>query len=192
MGTQRQSASTRHSASQPDAVGHKPKVGFRLPWIAWLLVAFAAVALVAAAIVAVSAGVRVVQVLPDAGSEQAAVTTPIRVTFSREPDEESLESHYHIEPEVAGTWAVEGDEAVFIPDRALDPGVSYTVTLEAGLRDKGDRQLANDYHWQFRTREPQLLYLGWPEPRASGRQLFLAPPGGAPIQLTGHPLGVWD
>jgi Tol biopolymer transport system component len=70
--------------------------------------------------------------------------------------------------------------------------VSYKVTLEAGLRDKGGRQLADDYHWQFRTREPQLLYLGWPEPGASARQLCLAPAGGAPIQLTDHPLGVWD
>jgi Tol biopolymer transport system component len=43
------------------------------------------------------------------------------------------------------------------------------------------------------ARAPQLLYLGWPDPDAEARQLFLAPLDGSPSrQLTDQAGGVWD
>ena len=164
----------------------------RFPWIVWLLLAVAGAGLLAAAIAVVSANMRVVQVWQAEGEQQAAITAPIRVVFSREPDAASLESRARIEPPVDGSWVVEGNEAVYEPARALDPGVTYTATLEAGIRSQGDRQLASEFVWQFRTRDPQLLFLGRPEPGAGIRQLFLAPLEDAPRQLTDHAQGVWD
>ncbi len=156
------------------------------------MLALACAGLLAAAIAVVSADMRVVQVWPAEDEQQAAITAPIRVVFSREADAASLEARARIEPEVDGSWLVEGDEALFVADRALEPGASYTVTLEAGIRSQSDRQLAREFGWRFRTREPQLLYLGWPEPGADGRQLFVAAFEDAPRQLTDHPQGVWD
>jgi Tol biopolymer transport system component len=140
----------------------------------------------------VSASMRVVEVLPHACEQQAAVAAPIRVVFSHQPEAASLRSHFHIEPGIDGSWSIEGDEAVFLPERALDAGATYSVTLEAGIRGQGDRYLADDFRWQFRTRKPQLLYLGWPEPGAAVRQLFVASPEGTQLQLTDHSQGVWD
>jgi Tol biopolymer transport system component len=47
--------------------------------------------------------------------------------------------------------------------------------------------------WRFRTRNPQLLYLGREQPGADIRQLFVvALDGAAPRQLTNEVQGVWD
>ena len=192
MSIQRQTTRTRNLPGQPAKAGHNTGSRFRLPWIVWLLLAVAGVVLVAVAITLVPANMRVLRVWPADGEEQAAITAPVHIAFSREPDQVSIESHFSIEPEVAGSWAVEGKEAVFVPDRALDPGVTYSVILEAGLLGQGDRQLANKFAWQFQTREPELLYLGWTESGAGPRQLFVASLESAPRQLTDHALGVWD
>jgi hypothetical protein len=201
MDTRRESAHTCYERGHPAEPGRTrqgsgPKTATwrrsGTPWAVWLLLAIAGVALLIVAITLVSADMRVLQVVPAADEDQAPITTPIRVAFSREPDVASVQSHYHIEPEVDGTWGAVGDEAVFVPDRALDLGVTYTVSLEAGIRGRGDRLLASDFAWHFRTRDPELLFLGWPQLGADGRQLFVASLVDAPRQLTNHPLGVWD
>ena len=67
---------------------------------------YAASGMLVVAIAVVSAHMRVVQVWPPEGDQEAAITTPIRITFSREPGAASLESHFRIEPEVAGSWTI--------------------------------------------------------------------------------------
>jgi Tol biopolymer transport system component len=94
----------------------------------------------------------------------------------------------------------------FWPHPTWAPGQAYTLTLQAGVAAVSGRVLAEEGTWSFRTRSPQLLYLGRSGSGLSAdepRQLFVAsgdvadatasePAGAAGRQLTTHAEGVWD
>lgn len=145
------------------------------------------------------AGLRLTAVSPDAGDAQAAITSPLRLTFSHGVDPAGVEARLHVEPETPGRLLVEGRQVTFWPHSAWEPGQAYTVTLEAGVAATSGRVLTEDRTWSFRTRSPQLLYLGRSAPALSGhevRQLFVASLDAAGDdrgrQLTTDPGGVWD
>lgn len=144
------------------------------------------------------AGMRLTAVWPAAGGEEVAVTAPLRLTFSDEVDPAGVEARILVEPETAGRLEVEGREVIFCPQGAWQPGRVYTVTLQAGVASTSGRTLDEARTWSFRTRSPQLLYLGRPAPALAGdevRQLFVAAPSAGESdshQLTAHPGGVWD
>jgi Tol biopolymer transport system component len=155
--------------------------------------------LVAAAAVAVLlilpgvAGVRVVGVSPADGEEDVPITAPIRLRFSQPMDPDSVGENLRIEPEVLGRLAWDGKEATFWPQSGLAPDTAYRVTVGAGATGEGGRPMGEAHTVQFRTRTPQLLYLGRSEPGAEVRQLFVAPlDGGSLRQLTDQAGGVWD
>lgn len=169
----------------------------------WRLLAVAVVcvllAILAAATLRATAGARVVAVSPTANRDDVPTTAPIRVTFSQAVDQGSVEARFRIEPETPGAFAWMGKEMAFRPRGALSPATTYTATLEAGAESQGGRSMERPYIWQFRTRKPQLLVLGRPQPGAGLRQLFVVSPdsapsnnGAPPRQLTDHPHGVWD
>jgi Tol biopolymer transport system component len=157
-----------------------------------------ALALVAIAILTTQANVRIVDASPADVTGGVPVTAPIRLTFSRPMDAASVEARFRIEPEVAGRFAWEGREATFWPHSALAPDTPYTVTVEAGATSQRGRALKEDHRWHFRTRAPELLFLGRSEPGQGNRQLFLVAPDGTSVassstrQLTNHAGGVWD
>jgi Tol biopolymer transport system component len=138
-------------------------------------------------------GVRVVSVVPAAGAGDAPITAPIRLLFSQPMQPESVEAHLRLEPEVPGRVVGQGKEILFQPQPGWTPQSAYTVTLEAGALSERGRPLKTSRTWRFRTRAPQLLYLGRFSPGDDVRQIFLAPlDGSAPQQLTDHAVGVWD
>lgn len=137
--------------------------------------------------------VRVVDSSLTDGADGVPITIPLRFTFSEVMDPSSAEASFRIEPHVDGDFSWQGEDLILRPRTALTPGTAYTVTLEAGALSQGGRSLAEAYTWRFRTREPEVLYLGRTQPGAALRQLYTASlEGGAPRQLTEHPWGVWD
>jgi len=165
----------------------------RLHSIIWLGIAVVAAAIAALAILLGVAGVRVVDVSPAGGEEGVPITALIRITFSQPMDPDSIGASFRVEPEVMGTLAWNGKEATFRPHSGLAPDMTYTVTVAAEAISQRGRPMGEAYTWHFRTRVPQLLYLGRPQPGADLRQLFVAPlDGSAPRQLTDHAGGVWD
>lgn len=167
------------------------------PAIALSLVVVALV-ITATAILASRVGVRIVYLSPADGTDGVPITTPIRLTFSRPMDTDSVEARFYIEPTVAGHLVWEGREATFWPYSALAPDTPYTVTIGAGSASQRGGVLKEDYRWHFRTRAPDLLFLGRSQPGQGNRQLFLSVSGGSsvigspPRQLTDHAGGVWD
>ena len=156
-------------------------------------IALTAVAFVLVAILVSTTGLRVVDSSPAAGDDDVPIMAPIRLAFSQPMDPASVEARFRIEPEVAGSLVWDGDAATFQPHTALAPETAYTVTLEAGATSQRGRSLEEGHVWRFRTRAPQLLYLGRSGPLGDRRQLFLAPVDGSPPrQLTAHAGGVWD
>lgn len=160
--------------------------------LAWLLVPVLALAGLAALLIA-GRVTRVVDVAPADGAADVPITTALRLEFSRTMDPASVEASFRLEPAVAGRWLWAGRVATFQPQGALSPATDYTVRLETGALDARGRPLRAGQIWQFRTRAPQMLYLGRTAPDSDVRQLFLAPlDGSAPRTLTDQVWGVWD
>jgi Tol biopolymer transport system component len=159
----------------------------------WLGIIAVAATISALAILSGVAEVRVVDVSPADGQEGVPITAPIRISFSRPMEPYGVGENLRIEPEVLGRLEWDGKEATFWPHSGLAPDTVYRVTVGAGATSEGGRPMGEPYTWQFRTRAPQLLYLGWPEPGAEMRQLFVVPlDGSPPRQLTDQAGGVWD
>jgi hypothetical protein len=163
----------------------------------WLGLALALLGIAAAAILFSRAGARVVALSPADGDADVPITAPIRVTFSRDMDEASVEARFRIEPEAAGELEWEGRTLTFRPRGALAPDTAYVVTIEPGATGRDGQPLRRGASAAFRTRAPQLLTLGRAYEGAPVRQLFVAAPGGAAgagpaRQLTDHAGGVWD
>lgn len=166
---------------------------------AGLAVALLAVALVGLLLVSGSLSLsgfgplRLLEHDPGAGEAGMPMTAPLRLRWSGLLDAEGMEGRLRLEPAVEGRLVVTGRDALFWPREAWSPGTTYTVTVEVGVTGEGGRRSSEEQSWQFRVREPRLLYLGRTAPGDGPRQLFLAEPGGgAPRQLTAQPLGLWD
>jgi Tol biopolymer transport system component len=165
----------------------------RFHCVVWLVLAILAVSIVAVALAQAAVGVRIVNSSLVDSAQDLPITAPIRFTFSQDMEPASVDAHFHIEPGVEGALQWQDRDLVFQPETAWAPQVSYKVTLQAGAASQDGRVMEQDHTWSFRTRMPDLLYLGWVQPDAVKRQIFSIPAGGgAPRQLTNHPTGVWD
>lgn len=162
--------------------------------LAWLLPCAAVLAVVAVTLFAGDQHPKVLEVQPGAGRSDVAITEPIVVRFSRPMDPSSVEARFSVEPGVGGSYHWQREHLTFVPRVALEPGRQYTVTLRSGAATLKGPQLETGRSWSFRTRLPQLLYLGLPSVEAQIRQLFVSEPtaGSVPRQLTDNPWGVWD
>ena len=158
-----------------------------------LAAALVLVGIVVVAILLSRGAVRVVELSPGQGDDDVPITALIRITFSTDMDEATVNDRFRIEPDVPGEFGWEGRTLTFRPSSALSPDTDYVITLEAGGVSKRGRSLTEETRVSFATRTPELLYLGWADESAGVRQLFAASlDGGAPCQLTETATGVWD
>lgn len=105
-----------------------------------------------------ASGIRVKSVEPDPATELPS-TESIRITFSEPMDAASVQTHFRISPEVAGSFAWEGSRLTFDPPQPLLPDRDYQITLAKGARSLAGRQTKSDFVWKFHTRAPGVLYL---------------------------------
>jgi hypothetical protein len=163
--------------------------GFRVA--VWCAVIIVALVISAYAVLVGTATARIVDSSPPEG-DLAPITAAVRIGFSAPMDRTSVEERLRLDPPVEGDITWNDNVLHFAPRPALTPGTTYTVTLEAGARSGTGDKLEDRYVWQFRTREPRLLYLSRLQPEAEGRQLFVTSLDGASQALTDHAYGVWD
>ncbi len=77
--------------------------------------------------------------------------TGIEFTYSY-PNFESLDNFFSIEPMVKGKFIYNKNQAVFMPDKNLDPDTVYTVSVKSGLTLKeSNKKITDDYTFQFMT-----------------------------------------
>jgi glycosidase len=105
----------------------------------------------AAAAGAAAAALRVETAFP--GHDQAIQDrhAPLRVTFDGEVDPGALAGAFHITPAVAGVWQVAGRLARFLPYDPWPAATSFAWSLDAGLADRGGRELGVRFDATFRT-----------------------------------------
>ena len=159
-----------------------------------VLAALALLAAAAAVLVLLGdrVGVRVVEVWPPANAAQVSTRVRPRVLFDQPmvpPARAAAPARVTPDTPVELIWSTRA--VTLRPLRPLQPAVTYTVEVDAGLASAQNRLLLRALRWQFTTAAPAVVYLG---PDAAGRdQLFSAGlTGGAPQQLTEQPEGVWD
>jgi hypothetical protein len=94
--------------------------------------------------------ITVVQTLPRGQATGVPTNTGIELTFSHEGVQD-IESHFRIDPPVAGRFEVHKRVIVFVPEE-LAPGTLYTVTVTAGLGVAGTTDtMVEDFAFQFET-----------------------------------------
>jgi len=76
--------------------------------------------------------------------------TAFRITFSHAPQESEL-SKIIIAPETQGSWAIDGNAAMYTPTVALIADTKYTVTIPKGFTTVGGAFFENDASYSFTT-----------------------------------------
>ncbi|HBN83927.1 MAG TPA: hypothetical protein DDZ89_08795, partial [Clostridiales bacterium] len=108
----------------------------------------------------------VVSGLPANQSTGVPVNTGIEFTFTHEGFQD-LEAYFTITPNVKGKFERHGSTAVFVPEKELQYGTIYTVTLKAGLAlENTNKTLQEDFVFSFETqpkneKQSQQYQKGW-------------------------------
>jgi hypothetical protein len=99
----------------------------------------------------------VVSIEPADSAGEVAVTTQMRVTFSRPLDEASTRTAVTLSPPTVGSVSVAGRRLAFTPRHSLRAGTEYTLTILQSLRDQTGLALAGPVVTRFRTRSLGLV-----------------------------------
>ena len=90
---------------------------------------------------------------PPAGAEDVLPGATITLTFSTPMNRASVEAALRIDPPISGRffWSSDATLLNFSPDGALEPAVTYTVSLDASALGRWWQPLANPQRLQFTT-----------------------------------------
>lgn len=149
----------------------------------WLiLVPIGVLILIAGALALARGRPRLADTFPDPGAVAVPGLAPVRLTFSRPMNRESVAQNLRFQPAVPGDLFWEGNTLTFTPSQPWPAGETITVTLGSGARASAGLPLAETQAWSFRAAPTLLAYL-WP---ADGDpNLFtLDPASGNTFQLT--------
>lgn len=105
---------------------------------------------------------QLVEVSPLAGAKNVSAAAPIRLTFSRSMEQESVKDKFRIEPAIGGVISWDQDSLIFTPYQPWPSGQVISIQLEAGVSATSwlaFRMGANT--WSFTTSGYALAYL-WP------------------------------
>jgi Tol biopolymer transport system component len=122
-------------------------------WLAAALLILLSAAIAAAPACATSPP-QIVDFSPGRGATQVASNAPIRITFDRPMDSESVARRLHLVPEVTGQPSWENPRQLVYSHPPLRPAAAYEVVLEAGYRDSTGNPNTSTHHWPFRTEDP--------------------------------------
>ena len=86
-----------------------------------------------------------------ARGEELAVDAPIVVSFDQPMDEASVKAAFSIEPAVSGALALKGDKLEFLPEKPLDRGATYEVTLAETAKSSAGLALNRPVSFRVQT-----------------------------------------
>ncbi len=103
---------------------------------------------------------RLMSVFPQQGDVPTGAV-PIRLTFTRPVQLDSVTTHVRFTPNVPGTWQVQDTQAIFTPKEPWEPGQTVTAEVLVGLKGANGLPLLSGKKWQFTVAPVMLAYL-WP------------------------------
>jgi Tol biopolymer transport system component len=92
-------------------------------------------------------------------ADSAPSRTAITITFEEPIDAKTATQHFSIDPSIHGNLSISSSQITFQPSTSLPPNTTYTVTISPGLAASSGREVKHDFRWQFRVRQPRLIYL---------------------------------
>ncbi len=123
-----------------------------------ILLASVLLAAVTALVIWIGPRARDVTIVAQSPSGQdVGVGAPIRITFSRPVDRQSLEENLQITPPIESVLFWEQNQVTLRPIAPLQPDTLYEVTIGADLRDEAGTPNSEPLGWTFRTRSPRIL-----------------------------------
>ena len=167
---------------------HNPRFA-RFDTLIFLVIAILVIAIGATILLGDRVGARVIRMAPHG---TARSTEPIVIQFSEEMNRESVSERLSIAPAVDGAIVWNATTMIFQPERPLQPGESYTVTMNAGAESENGRKLLDDQSLTFNIRAPRVAFLapstGFPQ------NLYIADPRNPEEtrQVTNTESGVFD
>lgn len=97
--------------------------------------------------------IAVVLATPADGEAVPATIREVAITFDVEPDRETVESSFRIEPAAPGVFRWRGRTMVYTFERSLPVG-DYRIVVPAGNVGRGSEPMEEDFSLTFRVREP--------------------------------------
>src|SRR4030066_698303 len=77
---------------------------------------------------------QLMEIYPDFGAADVAVTSPLRLVFSRSMQPETVTERLQIEPTIDGSFSWDKNVLTFTPESTWPCGRPFTLSLEAGAR----------------------------------------------------------
>jgi PKD repeat protein len=99
------------------------------------------------------AGPQIISVFPQPGATNVSVATKIRLKFDRVMDHELTEAAITLTPQIAVSFAWEGNTLIIIPTTPLNYGTTYEVRIGTEATDAEHNNLLEMYCWSFTTEE---------------------------------------
>jgi hypothetical protein len=94
---------------------------------------------------------QIVDYSPERGAKDVSTLTPIRITFDRDVDVQSVESRLHLVPATTGKLVWVNQRQLSYEHPTLAPDTTYEVVLEAGYHDLDGNAAVLRHHWSFVT-----------------------------------------
>lgn len=114
---------------------------------------------------------------------------PIGLVFSQPMEQQSVESHWHIDPAVKGSFRWGGSTLWFYPAQALTAGTEYHIVLASGVQSSGGKTSARDESWVVKVRAPEIVYLS---PAGETSDLWAKPVNGGTARELSYGEIVYD
>ena len=164
--------------------------------LVWTVAAVLAAVIAALALIGDRVGVRVNNVWPPDGSEPVSTLIRPRVVFDQPVSApvRAASVPLRLLPDTPAELIWSARAVTLRPLQPLQPDVTYTVQVDAGIVSTQGRRLLRPLSWQFTTDRPRVVFLR--TGRDGQDQLFAvdlqSTSQGAAEQLTEQPGGVWD
>ena len=111
---------------------------------------------------------QIVDYTPERGSQSVPTNQPIKITFDRPMDQETVAARFRLEPSVAGSVSWPNPRQLLFTHATLKTGAHYEVVLEAGYRDAAGTVNDLRHHWPFQTEPAPALTGATPAPGDAG------------------------
>ena len=164
--------------------------------LVWAVAAVLAIGIAGLALIGDRVGIRVIDMWPEEGTAPVSTLIRPRVVFDQpvSPPVRAATVPVRLVPETAAELVWSARAVTLRPLQPLQPGIAYTVHVDAGIRSTQGRRLLHPLSWQFTTDLTRVVYL---RSGADGQdQLFAAAlreiSQEGTRQLTEQPGGVWD
>lgn len=102
---------------------------------------------------------RVQSVQPAAGATGVPAEKPLRISFSRPMDRESVEVRFSVSPKVEGELRWQSSTLVYSPSEGWPLGERISVRMRAGARSSLFLPMLRDQAWSFEVAQRRITYL---------------------------------